>query len=180
MEAVGTTVEKKTGFSRGQKWLCAAIVAAFVGLDVWACVIISSHVKVPAMWGTIKLEYWRAADDLSTEGKLEIRDADADTLVISPEILDGKPLVKYVSVSNQDKVCDISAQVVAEFTPEAALLWQRFTTRAKGNRAALYMDGVEVQTWQIQCGIDNGCFFITKQWSSKEELETFIKRLVRQ
>ncbi len=178
--AVENTAEKKTGFSKGQKWLCVAMIVAFVGFDVWAGMIIRSHVKEPAMWGTIKLEYWRAADDLSTEGKLEIWDVDADTLVISTAILDGQPLVKYVSVSNQDKVCDVSAQVVAEFTPEAALLWQQFTTRAKGHHAALYLDGIEVQNWQIRCGIDNGCFFIAKQWSSKEELETFIKRLVKQ
>ncbi len=178
--AAENSTEKKTGFSRGQKWLCAAMMAALVGLDVWACLIINSHVKVPAMWATIKLEYWRAADDLSTEGKLEIWDADADTVAISSAILDGKPLVRYVSVSNQDKVCDLSAQVEAEFTPEAARLWQQFTTRAKGHRAALYLDGVEVQNWQIQYGIDNGCFFIMKNWSSKEELETFIRRLIRQ
>ena len=180
IETIGTTMDRKAGFSRGQRWLCAAMMAAFVGLDVWACLIINSHVKVPAMWATIKLEYWRAADDLSTEGKLEIWDADADTVAISSAILDGKPLVRYVSVSNQDKVCDLSAQVEAEFTPEAARLWQQFTTRAKGHRAALYLDGVEVQNWQIQYGIDNGCFFIMKNWSSKEELETFIRRLVRQ
>ena len=78
---------------------------------------------------------------------------------------------------NMDKAIREST---GNYTHVAALLWQRFTTRAKGHCAALYLDGVEVQNWQIQCGIDNGCFFIMKNWSSKEELETFIRRLVRQ
>ena len=177
--AAENSTEKKTGFSRGQKWLCAAMMAAFVGLDVWAYMIGASRLKLPPMWRTTT--YWRAADDLSTEGKLAIWEMDADTLAISSEIMDGKPLIMNVLVNKPCKYPTIdSVPIIAEFTPEAARLWQQFTTRAKGHRAALYLDGVEVQNWQIQCGIDNGCFFIMKNWSSKEELETFIRRLVRQ
>lgn len=179
IETIGTTMDRKAGFSRGQRWLCAAMIAAFVGLDVWAYMIGASRLKLPPMWRTTT--YWRAADDLSTEGKLAIWEMDADTLAISSEIMDGKPLIMNVLVNKPCKYPTIdSVPIIAEFTPEAARLWQQFTTRAKGHRAALYLDGVEVQNWQIQCGIDNGCFFIMKNWSSKEELETFIRRLVRQ
>ena len=42
------------------------------------------------------------------------------------------------------------------------------------------MDGVVIQDWQVMCGIENGKFMIMREWSSKEEIDTFCNRLIKQ
>ena len=65
-------------------------------------------------------------------------------------------------------------------TSQARQLWYQFTTKITGHRTAIVMDGVVIQDWQVMCGIDNGKFMITREWSSKEELEAFCERLIKQ
>ncbi len=100
---------------------------------------------------------------------------------ISSAILEGKPLVQKVEV-NRPRKCPTSESVpiIVTMTPEAAQLWYQFTTELTGHQAALSLDGIVFQEWKIMQGLDNGCFFIMKKWSSKEELEAFCKQLVRQ
>jgi len=66
------------------------------------------------------------------------------------------------------------------FTSEARQLWYRFTTEIAGRRTAIVMDGEVIQDWKVMCGIENGKFMIMREWSSKEELEAFCERLIKQ
>ena len=84
IEAFETTTNKETGFNKKQQWFCIAMIVAFVGLDIWAYTIVGSRLKLPLMWQT--KEYVRAAEDLSTEGKLEIWEIAADTLVAEEDV----------------------------------------------------------------------------------------------
>ena len=243
IEASEGTENKKTGFDRKQKWFCVAMFVAFLCLDVWAYIIVASHLKLPPMWRT--KEYVRAADDFSTEGKLEFWEVYADTLVaeedvpatmdgwhvsdslvvmkskelnfemgldkesyhvwkneddsghqmrlyalkkttpegpaISSVVLRGKPMVAYAVFTYQRRYPDTEPVPIFVFlTSEARQLWYRFTTEIAGQRTAIVMDGVVIQDWQVMCGIDNGKFLIMKDWSSKEELDAFCKRLIKQ
>lgn len=166
--------DKNADLDRGQRWFKIAMIAVFLGLGVWACMIVTSRMECP-------LKFVRASEDLSTEGKLEIWEVDADTLAISSALLGGKPMVQSVETMVPSKKSDAeSVQINVVLTPEASRLWYQFTSAAKGHHAALYLDGVQIQDLYIQCGINNGCFFIVREWSSKEELEAFCERLIRQ
>ena len=242
IEAAEPTVNKKTGFDRRQKLFCIAMIAAFLGLDIWAYTIVGSRLKLPPMWRTV--EYVRAENDFSTEGKLAIWEVFADTVVpekdvpelrqilnndsyilmegqrqkakmgigdeamhswrqdeihpdgvqlyllkknseegpaISPAMIEGKPMVKKVEVTRPCKYpSNGSVPMIVWLTPEASQLWYQFTTEITGQRAALTLDGVVIQDWRVMCGLDNGCFFIMREWESKEELDAFCEQLIRQ
>jgi hypothetical protein len=68
--------------------------------------------------------------------------------------------------------------MIVWLTPEAGQLWHEFTKHLTGKRAAVSIDGVVIQEWKIMH--DNCCFFIMREWESKEELEAFCERLVKQ
>ena len=240
IEASEATENKKTGFDKKQKWFCVVMFVAFLCLDVWAYMIVASHLKLPPMWHTV--EYVRAADDFSTEGKLEIWEVFADTVVpekdvpemlqildpgrcvlmrgqqqkvkievgneeihswrqdennpaevklyllkknspegpaISSTILGGKPMVDKVVVTKPSKYpSNGSVPMIVWLTPETGQLWHEFTKHLTGKRAAVSIDGVVIQEWKIMH--DNCCFFIMREWSSKEELGSFCERLIRQ
>ena len=183
IEAAETPANKEMGLNRKQKWFRIAMIVVFIGFDIWACLIVAKYIKTPPMWrfSDYTLEYERGMDNLITEGTLEIRPMDADTVAISSELLGGKPMVQHVEVTVPDKKSDTDlVQINVTLTPEASLLWYQFTTKAKGHHAALYLDGVQIQDWLVQCGINNGGFFIMKERSSKEEIEKFCERLIRQ
>ena len=100
---------------------------------------------------------------------------------ISSAVLGGKPMVAYVEFSYQRSFPDIEPVPMFVFlTSQARQLWYQFTTKITGHRTAIVMDGVVIQDWQVMCGIDNGKFMITREWSSKEELEAFCERLIKQ
>jgi hypothetical protein len=84
IEAFEPAANKKTGFDKRQKWFCVIMFVAFLCLDVWAYLIVASHLKLPPMWHTVKYE--RAANDLSTEGKLAIWEVYADTVVPEKDV----------------------------------------------------------------------------------------------
>ena len=237
IEASEATENKKIGSNKKQKWFFIAMMVAFLCLDVWAYMIVASRIKLPPMWRTV--EYVRAADDFSTEGKLEIWEVFADTLVpekdvpellqildpsrcvlmrgqqqkvkievgneaihswrqdennpeevrlyllkknsqegpaISSAILGGKPMVKKIVVTKPYKYpSNGSVPMIVVLTPEARQLWSEFTKQLIGKRGAVTIDGVVVQ----EC-LENGCFPIMREWSSKEELDAFCERLIRQ
>ena len=230
IEASENPTDKRTGFGSRQKWFCVAMFVMFLGLDVWAYMIVASHLKLPPTWHNKK--YVRPADDLSSEGTLEFWEVYADTLVaeedvsavtkkwqqgdslvvmrsncqpdpietrhdasllyvlkkttpegpaISSAVMHGKPLVAYVACTHPRRnPNDEPVQLFVFLTSEARQLWYRFTTEIAGHRTAIVMDGVVIQDWQVMCGIDNGKFMITREWSSKEEVEAFCKRLIKQ
>ena len=242
IEASENPTDKRTGFGSRQKWFCVAMFVMFLGLDVWAYMIVASHLKLPPMWRTV--EYVRPADDHSTEGKLAIWEVFADTVVpekdvpehrqnlnsdsyvlmeeqlqnvkmeigagamhswkqdeghldevrlyllkknsqegpaISTEVLGGKPMVQRVDVTKPTKYpSNVSVPMIVWLTPEAGQLWHEYTKRLTGKRGAVSIDGVVVQEWKIMRNLDNGCFFIMREWSSKEELEAFCEQLIKQ
>ena len=243
IETFETTENKKTGFDRKQKWFCAAMLVAFLGLDVWAYMIVASHLKLPPMWRTV--EYVRPVDDVLSEGTLEFWEVYADTLVaeedvaavmedwhvcdslvvlkskessfdigqdkesyhvwknendsglqtrlyalkkttpegpaISSAVLHGKPMVAYAVFTHPRRYPSAEPVPIYVFmTSEARQLWYRFTTEIAGHRTAIVMDGVVIQDWQVMCGIDNGKFMITREWSSKDEVKGFCNCLIKQ
>ena len=178
IEAAEPTMNKKTGIDRTQKWFRIAMIVVFIGFDIWAYMIVAKHIKLPPVWKNV--EYVRAANDFSTEGKLEICPMDTDTVAISSAMIGGKPLVQRIEMCSPRKAGDEAVPMIVYLTPEASQLWYQFTSTTAGHHAALYLDGVQIQDWLVQCGIENGCFFINKEWSSKEEIEKFCERLIRQ
>ena len=179
IEASEPSENKKTCFDRKQKWFCVAMFVAFLCFDVWAYMIVASHLKLPPTWHNMK--YVRPADDLSSEGTLEFWDVEADTLAISSAVLDGKPLVAYVACAYPRKNPNNEpVQLFVSLTSEARQLWYQFTTNITGHRTAIVMDGVVIQDWQVMCGIENGKLMIMREWSSKEELEDFCNCLIKQ
>ncbi len=217
-----TIINRKTGIDRKQRWFCVAMLVAFIGLDIWAYTIVGTYLKLPPMWRTV--EYVRADNDFSTEGKLAIWEVFADTVIpekdvpemrqalsvlndsyvlmedpsdevrlyvlkknsqegpaISSAILGGKPMVKKIVVTKPCKYpSNGSIPMIVWLTPEAYQLWHEYTKRLTGKRGAVSIDGVVVQEWKIMRNLDNGCFFIMREWSSKEELEAFCEQLIRQ
>jgi len=241
IEASENPTDRKNGFDRRQKWFCVAMIVAFLCLDVWAYMIVGTYLKLPPMWRTV--EYVRADNDFSTEGKLEFWEVYTDTVVseayaptllkqwqqndslmvmvakekpmtigldetsihewkeeekdqvkvymlkkttpegpaISSPVMDGQPLVQKVEVTRPSKYpSDQSVPIIVHLTPKASQLWYQFTTETKDRQAALSLDGIVVQEWKIMQGLDNGCFFIMREWSSKEELDEICERLIRQ
>ena len=243
IEASEPAANKKTGFDKKQKWFCVIMFVAFLCLDVWAYMIVASHLKLPPMWHT--MQFVREADDFSTEGELEFWEVYDDTLVaeedvpavmedwhvsdslvvmkseessfdigqdkesyhvwknendsglqtrlyalkkttpegpaISSAVLGGKPMVAYVAFTYPRNFPDTEPVPIFVFlTSEARQLWYRFTTEIAGHRTAIVMDGVVIQDWQVMCGIDNGKFMITRDWSSKDEVKDFCNRLIKQ
>ena len=100
---------------------------------------------------------------------------------ISSAVLGGKPMVAFVAYTHPRRNPNNEpVQLFVFMTSEARQLWYRFTTEIAGHRTAIVMDGIVIQDWQVMCGIDNGKFMITREWSSKDEVEAFCKRLIRQ
>ena len=230
IEASEVTGNKKTGFDKKQKWFCFAMIVAFLCLDVWAYMIVASHLKLPPTWHN--MQYVRSADDLSSEGTLEFWEVYADTLVaeedasvvmenwhrgdslvvmrsdcqpdtretrqdtsllyalkkttpegpaISSAVMHGKPLVAYVACTHLRRdPNDEPVQLFVFLTSEARQRWYQFTTKVAGHRTAIVMDGVVIQDWQVMCGIENGKLMIMREWTSKEEVDAFCNRLIKQ
>lgn len=100
---------------------------------------------------------------------------------ISSAILGGKPMVQRVDVTKPTKYpSNVSVPMIVWLTPEAGQLLREFAKHLTGKRGAVSIDGVVVQEWKIMSNLENGCFFIMREWSSKEELEAFCEQLIRQ
>ena len=100
---------------------------------------------------------------------------------ICPAMIEGKPMVKVVYVTKPCKFpSNGSVPMIVVLTPEANQLWREFTKQHTGKRGAVSIDGVVVQEWKIMSNLENGCFFIMREWESKEELDAFCERLIKQ
>ena len=97
---------------------------------------------------------------------------------IGSTIMGGKPMVQSVLCGKYRK--HEETPIIVGLTPEASQLWYQFTADVTGHKAALVMDGVVIQDWQVMCGIETGTFFIMRTYSSKDELKAFCKCLIRQ
>ena len=107
-----------------------------------------------------------------------LRRSSSEGPAISSTIMGGKPMVRSVLCSKYQKHHE--TPIVVSLTPEASQLWHQFTSDVTGHKAALVMDGVVIQDWQVMCGIENGTFFIMRTYSSKDELKAFCKCLIQQ
>jgi len=125
---------------------------------------------------------WKSEESLGNQVILyKLKKTSPEGPAISAAVLDGKPMVQKVFVNHPRKYPNTEAEpMIVSLTPEASRLWSTFTTETIGRKAALVMDGAVIQEWMIQCDIDYGFFFIMREWSSKEELEAFCERLIRQ
>ena len=104
-----------------------------------------------------------------------------DGPAISSMALEGKPMVQRVDVTKPTKYpSNGSVPMIVWLTPEAGQLLREFAKHLTGKRGAVSIDGVVVQEWKIMSNLENGCFFIMREWSSKEELEAFCERLIKQ
>ena len=104
-----------------------------------------------------------------------------DGPAISSMALEGKPMVQRVDVTKPTKYpSNVSVPMIVWLTPEAGQLLREFAKHLTGKRGAVSIDGVVVQEWKIMSNLENGCFFIMREWSSKEELEAFCEQLIRQ
>lgn len=100
---------------------------------------------------------------------------------ISSIAMEGKPMVQRVDVTKPPKYpSNVSVPMIVWLTPEAGQLLREFAKHLTGKRGAVSIDGVVVQEWKIMSNLENGCFFIMREWSSKEELEAFCEQLIRQ
>ena len=126
IEASETAANKTTGFDKRQKWFCVVMFVAFLCLDVWAYMIVASHLKLPPMWRTV--EYVRPADDHSTEGKLAIWEVFADTVV--PE----KDVPELRQILNNDSYILMEGRQEAKkgIGDEAMHSWRQDESNPKG------------------------------------------------
>ena len=100
---------------------------------------------------------------------------------LSSAVMHGKPLVAYVACTHLRRdPNDEPVQLFVFLTSEARQLWYQFTTKVAGHRTAIVMDGVVIQDWQVMCGIENGKLMIMREWTSKEEVDAFCNRLIKQ
>ena len=84
IEASENPTDKRTGFGSRQKWFCVAMFVTFLGLDVWAYMIVASHLKLPPMWRQVT--YTRTGDNLPVEDDLSIWEVFADTLISAEDV----------------------------------------------------------------------------------------------
>ena len=125
---------------------------------------------------------WKNEDDSGCQMRLyALKKTSPEGPAISSVVMGGKPIVAMITANYQRKFTDTeTVPMIVFLTPEAGQLWYQFTTEIAGHRAALVMDGIVIQDWKVMCGLDNNSFFITRDWSSKEELKSFCERLIRQ
>lgn len=84
IEASETAANKTTGFDKRQKRFCVVMFVAFLCLDVWAYMIVASHLKLPPMWRQVT--YTRTGDNLPVEDDLSIWVVFADTLISAEDV----------------------------------------------------------------------------------------------
>ena len=125
---------------------------------------------------------WKNENDSGHQMRLyALKKTTTEGPAISSAVLHGKPMVAYVTCTYPRSFPDTEPVPIFVFlTSEARQFWYRFTTEIAGHRCAIVMDGVVIQEWQVMCGIDNGKFMITRDWSSKEEVKAFSEKLIRQ
>ena len=68
IETAETPRDKKPRWDRKQRWCCIALIAVFLGFDIWGGYLIAKHFKLVGD----TLQYERAEGDLTTKGSLEI------------------------------------------------------------------------------------------------------------
>lgn len=152
-------------------------------LDPGRCVLMRGQQrKVTIEVGNEAIHSWRQDENDLEEVRLYcMKKNSQEGPAISSAILGGKPMVQRVDVTKPTKYpSNVSVPMIVWLTPEAGQLLREFAKHLTGKRGAVSIDGVVVQEWKIMSNLENGCFFIMREWSSKEELEAFCEQLIRQ
>lgn len=152
-------------------------------LDPGRCVLMRGQQrKVTIEVGNEAIHSWRQDENNLEEVRLYcMKKNSQEGPAISSAILGGKPIVQRVYVTKPCKYpSNRSVPMIVWLTPEAGQLLREFAKHLTGKRGAVSIDGVVVQEWKIMSNLENGCFFIMREWSSKEELEAFCEQLIRQ
>ena len=84
IEASENPTDKRTGFGSRQKWFCVAMFVTFLGLDVWAYMIVASHLNLPPMYRNIT--YKRTDTKIQAEEQLSVWEVYSDTIVAPNEV----------------------------------------------------------------------------------------------
>jgi len=152
-------------------------------LDPGRCVLMRGQQrKVTIEVGNEAIHSWRQDENNLEEVRLYcMKKNSQEGPAISSAILGGKPMVQRVDVTKPTKYpSNVFVPMIVWLTPEAGQLLREFAKHLTGKRGAVSIDGVVVQEWKIMSNLENGCFFIMREWSSKEELEAFCEQLIRQ
>ena len=221
IEAADTSCDKKPRWDRKQRWCCIALIAVFLGFDIWGGYLFAKHLKLVGD----TFSYERAEGDLSTKGSLEIWEIynltlvsdkarflettmveDNDSLVyrwsadttelalytlkkttevgpaISSAVLGGKPLVKRLETGPYKE--GTFTAIMLELMPEATILFKRMTEDAllqpQPVNIAVVIDGQVYQEWRIANAVCSAFFINANPNWSKDEVEAFCKRLIKQ
>ena len=139
---------------------------------------------------------WRQDENNPEAVKLYLLKKDSEEgPIVSSSCIGGKPVVEKVVVQKPyfDNESEIIPMVVY-LTPEARQHWSDYVKTMSGNDKtisgkgiksidiALVVDGVvyqKINFTSIQ-NVTPNAFYIMREWSSKEELEAFCKRLIKQ
>jgi hypothetical protein len=152
-------------------------------LDPGRCVVMrGQQQKVKIEVGNEAIHSWKQDENNPEEVRLYwMKKNSQEGPAISSTMIEGKPMVQRVEVTKPPKYpSNVSVPMIVWLTPEAGQLLREFAKHLTGKRGAVSIDGVVVQEWKIMSNLENGCFFIMREWSSKEELESFCERLIRQ
>ena len=221
IEAADTSCDKKPRWDRKQQWCCIALIAVFLGFDIWGGYLFAKHLKLVGD----TFSYERAEGDLSTKGSLEIWEIynltlvsdkarflettmveDNDSLVyrwsadttelalytlkkttevgpaISSAVLGGKPLVKRLETGPYKE--GTFTAIMLELMPEATILFKRMTEEAllqpQPVNIAVVIDGQVYQEWRIANAVCSAFFINANPNWSKEEVDAFCNRLIKQ
>jgi len=152
-------------------------------LDPGRCVVMrGQQQKVKIEVGNEAIRSWKQDENNPEEVRLYwMKKNSQEGPAISSTMIEGKPMVQRVDVTKPTKYpSNVSVPMIVWLTPEAGQLLREFAKHLTGKRGAVSIDGVVVQEWKIMSNLENGCFFIMRKWESKEELEAFCERLIRQ
>ena len=125
---------------------------------------------------------WKNEDDSEHQIRFyALKKTTPEGPAISSMTMNGEPMIAMVTATHPRSYPNAeTTPMIVNMTPEASRRWYKFTSEITGHRAVLTLDGVVIQDWKVMCGLDNGSFFIMRDWSSREELEAFCKRLIKQ
>jgi hypothetical protein len=145
-------------------------------------ILMEGRQEVKMEIGNEAIHSWRQDENNLEEVRLYcMKKNSQEGPAISSAILGGKPIVQRVYVTKPCKYpSNRSVPMIVWLTPEAGQLLREFAKHLTGKRGAVSIDGVVVQEWKIMSNLENGCFFIMREWSSKEELEAFCEQLIKQ
>ena len=101
---------------------------------------------------------------------------------ISSAVLGGKPLVKRLDTGPYKE--GAFTAIILELMPEATILFKRMTEEAllqpQPVNIAVVIDGLVYQDWRIANAVSSAFFINANPNWSKEEVEAFCKRLIKQ